>query len=81
MSNFIYNNAPRIFYALATMMGETIVAHLFGPASWRGGQPAWQTVPMCAAIACCALTIFAAERIRRERAWEARRVAEWKAKV
>jgi hypothetical protein len=80
MSDFIYNNAYRIFYTLAAFMGICIIAHLIGPASWRGGQPAWQPVPILGGFAAAALTLFAGEKIRRARAWEARRVAEWQAR-
>lgn len=80
MSDFIYDNAPRIFYTLAAFMGICIIAHLIGPASWRGGQPAWQPVPILGGIAAAALTLFAGEKIRRARAWQARRVAEWQAR-
>ena len=80
MSNFIYNNAPRIFYTLAAFMALCIVAHLFGPSDWRGGQPAWQPVPILGGFAAAALTAWAGIYIARARAWEARRVAEWQAR-
>lgn len=72
MSNFIYNNAPRIFYTIAALMGVCIIAHLIGPSDWRGGQPAWQPVLM-AGIAAAAGSFAAGETIRRVRAAEANR--------
>jgi len=76
MSNFIYNNAPRIFQTLSLVMIGCVIAHLIGPAAWRGGQPAWQPVPILGGFAAAALTLWAGIYISRARAWEARRVAE-----
>ena len=80
MSDFIYNNAPRIFYTLAFLMVCCTIAHLIGPSDWRGGQPAWQPIPIIGGFAAAAIALFVGEKIRRARAWEARRVAEWQAR-